>query len=141
MRPKANTEPAKSLSETTSKNTSNTNFEKTAVAKETDGASTHSPVPETLDTQTEAVKSEDAHHAPTALEAMEEQEKETEHKDGDDELVYPSGLKLAVITLALCLSVFLVALDNTIIATAIPRITVSIPRNLYQSKQSDGRCF
>ncbi|KAK2590900.1 hypothetical protein QQS21_011412 [Conoideocrella luteorostrata] len=31
--------------------------------------------------------------------------------------------KLALITVALCLSVFCVALDNTIIATAIPRIT------------------
>lgn len=41
----------------------------------------------------------------------------------DDEVVYPSGLKFAVITLALCLAVFLVALDNTIIATAIPKIT------------------
>lgn len=41
----------------------------------------------------------------------------------DDTIVYPTGGKLAVITLALCLSVFLVALDNTIIATAIPRIT------------------
>ncbi|KAA6416126.1 MAG: MFS general substrate transporter [Lasallia pustulata] len=40
-----------------------------------------------------------------------------------DEGEYPSGSKLAIITLALCLSVFLVALDNTIIATAIPRIT------------------
>ncbi|KAL9117491.1 MAG: hypothetical protein Q9187_005973 [Circinaria calcarea] len=36
---------------------------------------------------------------------------------------YPKGIKLAVIVLALCLAVFLVALDNTIIATAIPRIT------------------
>ncbi|ESK95105.1 major facilitator superfamily transporter [Moniliophthora roreri MCA 2997] len=36
---------------------------------------------------------------------------------------YPQGLKLALITLALCLSVFLMALDNTIIATAIPKIT------------------
>ncbi|KAJ6577449.1 putative MFS multidrug transporter [Mycena capillaripes] len=36
---------------------------------------------------------------------------------------YPHGLKLAVLTLALCLAVFLVALDNTIIATAIPKIT------------------
>lgn len=43
--------------------------------------------------------------------------------DGEDEAVYPSGLKLAIISLALCLSVFLVALDNTIIATAIPKIT------------------
>lgn len=41
----------------------------------------------------------------------------------EDQLVYPSGLKLGLICLALCLSVFLVALDNTIIATAIPKIT------------------
>lgn len=41
----------------------------------------------------------------------------------EDEMVYPSGVKLALITLALCLAVFLVALDNTIIATAIPKIT------------------
>ncbi|KIW82936.1 hypothetical protein Z517_02179 [Fonsecaea pedrosoi CBS 271.37] len=41
----------------------------------------------------------------------------------DDEVVYPGGVKLALICLALCLSVFLVALDNTIIATAIPKIT------------------
>jgi hypothetical protein len=41
----------------------------------------------------------------------------------EDEAVYPSGTKLAAIVLALCLSVFLVALDNTIIATAIPKIT------------------
>nr|GAT55036.1 major facilitator superfamily transporter [Mycena chlorophos] len=40
-----------------------------------------------------------------------------------DEIVYPEGVKLALITMALCLSVFLVALDNTIIATAIPKIT------------------
>lgn len=36
---------------------------------------------------------------------------------------YPSGLKLYLITLALCLAVFLMALDNSIIATAIPHIT------------------
>ncbi|OQE40846.1 hypothetical protein PENCOP_c005G03415 [Penicillium coprophilum] len=36
---------------------------------------------------------------------------------------YPSGLKLALVFLALCLTVFLVALDQTIIATAIPTIT------------------
>lgn len=38
-------------------------------------------------------------------------------------LDYPTGLKLAIILSGLCLSVFCVALDNTIIATAIPRIT------------------
>jgi len=36
---------------------------------------------------------------------------------------YPTGAKLAVIVASLCLSVFLMALDNTIIATAIPKIT------------------
>jgi len=41
----------------------------------------------------------------------------------DEEIVYPTGLVLAAIVLALCLAVFLVALDQTIIATAIPRIT------------------
>ena len=41
----------------------------------------------------------------------------------DDEVVYPGGMKLAVICAALCISVLLVALDNTIIATAIPKIT------------------
>ena len=45
--------------------------------------------------------------------------------DEDDEanFVYPTAWKLAAITIALCLSVFCMALDNTIIATAIPRIT------------------
>ncbi|KAI4261784.1 MAG: hypothetical protein L6R42_003024 [Xanthoria sp. 1 TBL-2021] len=40
-----------------------------------------------------------------------------------DEPEYPSGAKLAIITVSLCLSVLLMALDNTIIATAIPKIT------------------
>ncbi len=37
---------------------------------------------------------------------------------------YPSGLKLTSIMGGLCLAVFLVALDNTIIATCILRITL-----------------
>ena len=57
----------------------------------------------------------------------------------DDENEYPTGAKLTIITISLCLSVFLMALvllflvvrccrsnsaqDNTIIATAIPKIT------------------
>lgn len=36
---------------------------------------------------------------------------------------YPHGFKLFLITVALALSVFCLALDNTIISTAIPRIT------------------
>lgn len=37
--------------------------------------------------------------------------------------VYPQGLKLVSVLLSIYLSVFLVALDRTIIATALPRIT------------------
>ena len=48
---------------------------------------------------------------------------DTKSEDVDEEIVYPTGLVLAAIVLALCLAVFLVALDQTIIATAIPRIT------------------
>ena len=36
---------------------------------------------------------------------------------------YPTGLKLTLILLSIYLSVFLVALDRTIIATALPQIT------------------
>lgn len=43
--------------------------------------------------------------------------------DDEENFEYPSGFRLAAITIALCLSVFCMALDNTIIATAIPRIT------------------
>ncbi|KAF3169213.1 hypothetical protein TWF788_010690 [Orbilia oligospora] len=41
----------------------------------------------------------------------------------EEETVYPGRLKVVLITIGLMLAVFLVALDQTIIATAIPRIT------------------
>lgn len=41
-------------------------------------------------------------------------------EDGSE---YPTGLPLFLIILALCLAVFVMSLDNTIIATAIPKIT------------------
>jgi MFS family permease len=41
----------------------------------------------------------------------------------DDEVEYPSGLKVVLILFALCLTVFLVALDQTIIAPALGAIT------------------
>ncbi|KAG5996383.1 hypothetical protein E4U43_002862 [Claviceps pusilla] len=44
-------------------------------------------------------------------------DEEAEHHE------YPASWRLGLITIALCLSVFCMALDNTIIATAIPRIT------------------
>ncbi|KAI9832651.1 MAG: MFS sugar transporter [Sarea resinae] len=46
-----------------------------------------------------------------------------EHVPGEDIPRYPSSLKLVTINLAASLAVFCVSLDNTIIATAIPRIT------------------
>ncbi|KAF3084453.1 hypothetical protein TWF569_006971 [Orbilia oligospora] len=52
-------------------------------------------------------------------------EKATDSTKGDldDESKYPGGATLAVLTIGLCLSTFVIALDNSIIATAIPRIT------------------
>ncbi|KAL2017192.1 hypothetical protein VTK56DRAFT_2512 [Thermocarpiscus australiensis] len=41
----------------------------------------------------------------------------------EDGAEYPTGLTLGLIVLALCLSVFTMSLDNSIIATAIPKIT------------------
>ena len=70
--------------------------------------------------------------------SISEIEKEKEIKDGvettpikelealdklSEEPEYPTGAKLGIIIASLCLSVFLMALDNTIIATAIPKIT------------------
>ncbi|KAJ0350789.1 hypothetical protein KNSL1_003701 [Colletotrichum chrysophilum] len=45
------------------------------------------------------------------------------NEEGNDESQYPQGLKLAVIILSNMIAMFLVALDRTIITTAIPRIT------------------
>ncbi|KAL1588251.1 hypothetical protein WHR41_03095 [Cladosporium halotolerans] len=57
--------------------------------------------------------------------ALKEQAAETtgEDEDEEDETEYPKSTQLILITVALCLSVFCMALDNTIIATAIPKIT------------------
>ena len=41
----------------------------------------------------------------------------------DDETKYPKSWALATLTIGLCLTTFMIALDNTIIATAIPVIT------------------
>ena len=47
----------------------------------------------------------------------------TNTRTREDGTEYPTGAKLTLITVALCLAVFLMALDNSIIATAIPKIT------------------
>ncbi|KOS21138.1 putative HC-toxin efflux carrier [Escovopsis weberi] len=41
----------------------------------------------------------------------------------NDTPVYPEGMKFTLIIVALCFAVFVMALDNSIIATAIPKIT------------------
>ncbi|KAK2771626.1 MFS toxin efflux pump [Colletotrichum kahawae] len=45
------------------------------------------------------------------------------HQSSEDGVEYPHGLKLILIIIALCLAVFLVALDQTIIAPALGAIT------------------
>ncbi|OAL38217.1 hypothetical protein AYO20_02669 [Fonsecaea nubica] len=57
-----------------------------------------------------------------AKETGKEEEVEVED-EVEDTSNYPSGLKLVTLIIALDLAVFLVALDQTIIATAIPKIT------------------
>jgi hypothetical protein len=47
---------------------------------------------------------------------------------GGDSHEYPSGLNLGFIIIALFLSIFLVILDMTIVATAIPKITDEFQR-------------
>jgi MFS family permease len=47
----------------------------------------------------------------------------TAEDEAEDESKYLSGAKLIILSLGLCLTTFVIALDNTIIATAIPKIT------------------
>lgn len=46
--------------------------------------------------------------------------------DEGEETKYVSGIKLALVTVALCLAVFLLAFDNTVIGVKIPKITYQI---------------
>jgi EmrB/QacA subfamily drug resistance transporter len=69
----------------------------------------------------------DSHSVPNAKDEKDkttvEKEAEAEEATEQDQPEYPTGIKLAIIIAALALAVFLMALDNTIIATAIPKIT------------------
>ena len=51
------------------------------------------------------------------------QENQDEEEQPEDESRYLSGPKLWLLSFGLCLTTFVIALDNTIIATAIPKIT------------------
>ncbi|KAE9377137.1 MFS general substrate transporter [Stipitochalara longipes BDJ] len=48
---------------------------------------------------------------------------EESEAEADEEVVFPGNTQLALLTFGLCVATFTVALDNTIIATAIPKIT------------------
>ncbi|KAH8203630.1 hypothetical protein TruAng_002160 [Truncatella angustata] len=60
---------------------------------------------------------------PSRVPSEKEERDKTVTPDDDSEIVYPTGLKLWLIILSLCLSIFLVALDQTIIAPALGAIT------------------
>ena len=90
-------------------------YEKQDPAREPSTAPTTEPqVPATADSKNETTVEDRAAAASTHSGA------EIDEEDGVE---YPKAWRLGVITIALCLSVFCMALDNTIIATAIPRIT------------------
>ncbi|KAK6223793.1 major facilitator superfamily transporter [Colletotrichum tabaci] len=65
------------------------------------------------------------HDDPNVADTFNKEDRRIPGADGDDDgdIVYPSGLKLILIIVSLCLAVFLVALDQTIIAPALGAIT------------------
>ncbi|KAK4129911.1 MFS general substrate transporter [Trichocladium antarcticum] len=78
------------------------------------------PIDETAQrNETEKVESL-ARHATATSQHGQDVERVQTREDG---AAYPTGVNLALIVMALCLSVFVMALDNSIIATAIPKIT------------------
>jgi MFS family permease len=87
---------------------------------------------EAKDVNPDTIKSNDTNHEKTAtVDEVEETDtttkdasaNATEDEEAEDESKYISGLKLWTLSFGLCLTTFVIALDNTIIATAIPKIT------------------
>ncbi|KAF4943258.1 hypothetical protein FGADI_13528 [Fusarium gaditjirri] len=73
-----------------------------------------------LESENEKAKSPSTQECPSAEERNATVGNDTPSTPGTQ---YPSGLRLTSLIVGLCLAVLLVALDNTIIATAIPRIS------------------
>ena len=65
----------------------------------------------------------DAAGVTDAIQRSESGHEENTVDEQNDDSKYPGGAKLGVLTFGLCMAIFVVALDNTIIATAIPKIT------------------
>ncbi|KAJ5791007.1 uncharacterized protein N7518_008018 [Penicillium psychrosexuale] len=82
-------------------------------------ASRNNPTPVHNDSNRELVPKKPFDEQPTE----EEQKEDSDAETPEDEEEYPNAWRLTMISIALCLCVFCVALDNTIIATAIPKIT------------------
>lgn len=99
----------------------NRSFNEKSSAKEMESSreATRSPSP-TPSKHDETTTNLELHKTKSAAEVEAEMQRVMTSGEG---IEYPTGVKLHLISLALCLSVFLIALDNTIIATAIPKIT------------------
>ncbi|KAK4122176.1 MFS general substrate transporter [Parathielavia appendiculata] len=100
------------------------------LAEATRPSSSEAPASNLSPPKTEAYLSGESTRAPTPTEKGDENEKDPEKSGsvkeegaGTDEMEYPTGLAFSFIVVALVLSIFLVSLDMTIVATAIPRIT------------------
>ncbi|KAF1838625.1 MFS general substrate transporter [Decorospora gaudefroyi] len=84
------------------------------------------PATGALEKAAETITGVEEHHAPIRGEKAASQGGSTvtvSASGEEDDFEYPTKWKLAAIIVALALAVFCMALDNTIIATAIPRIT------------------
>ena len=79
----------------------------------------------TLPKETEDKEGDQAVGTPTKLDEKVEQPAGDESSPTQEtaEVEYPQGLRLGAIVVALILAIFLVSLDLTIVATAIPKIT------------------
>lgn len=79
-------------------------------------------VPTSHSSSASSKSSDGEHKKEKTVEATAVEEAATLDKPTEEQS-YPQGVKLVIIVASLCLSVFLMAIDNTIITTAIPRIT------------------
>lgn len=87
-------------------------------------AATAAATPKPGTPQEKTARASGEHDDGSISEKKEKEQKEDDTRSGEEDLSkYPTGLPLTFIVIALCLAVFLVALDQTIIATAIPKIT------------------
>lgn len=127
-----------------STSTTHSDHEKPPLPGNTNGSTTAGSVANTADHSSESYeKNKELHDGPrksidsttekgaavTQLAQENEPSESTKKEEGgpdeevDDDSKYLSGFKLAILSVGLCLTTFVIALDNTIIATAIPKIT------------------